>query len=263
MNQGEKRGMGFVAARCTQCGADIEVDDTKEAGICRHCDTAFVTKRVINNHNTNITKHITKNIHGREKTEAEEFLANGETLLRLKDWEKAREAFVSAAKAKPDDFKTWLGLARVETEEWSCPVDEEYKEHLEKAFAVANEEEKEMIRSLTGRYIKNRERILPLVEQNRPILQRHKTWQTIIYSITCAMFLLSIALMGVGFALIEEGFLWLGLMGVGFFVSPVIGALIDVFLFREVTNKKLEPTNKQIKEIEAEIKKDAEEAKQG
>lgn len=24
--------MGFVAAKCTQCGANIEVDDTKEAG---------------------------------------------------------------------------------------------------------------------------------------------------------------------------------------------------------------------------------------
>ena len=24
--------MGFVAAKCTECGADIEVDDTKDAG---------------------------------------------------------------------------------------------------------------------------------------------------------------------------------------------------------------------------------------
>lgn len=49
--------MGFVAAKCTQCGADIEVDDTKEAGICRYCGTAFVTEKAINNYNTYITNN--------------------------------------------------------------------------------------------------------------------------------------------------------------------------------------------------------------
>ena len=36
--------MGFVAAKCTECGANIEVDDTKEAGICKYCGTAFITE---------------------------------------------------------------------------------------------------------------------------------------------------------------------------------------------------------------------------
>ncbi len=31
----EKSYVGFVAAKCTECGADIEVDDTKRCGgIC-------------------------------------------------------------------------------------------------------------------------------------------------------------------------------------------------------------------------------------
>ena len=50
--------MGFVAARCTQCGANIEVDDTKEAGICKYCGTAFVTEKAINNYNINNTYNI-------------------------------------------------------------------------------------------------------------------------------------------------------------------------------------------------------------
>ena len=29
--------MGLVAAKCTQCGANIEVDASKEAGVCSHC----------------------------------------------------------------------------------------------------------------------------------------------------------------------------------------------------------------------------------
>lgn len=44
--------MSFIAAKCTQCGGKIIVDDTKEAGICKFCGTAFVTEKVINNYNT-------------------------------------------------------------------------------------------------------------------------------------------------------------------------------------------------------------------
>ncbi len=43
--------MPFVAAKCTQCGANIEVDDTKEAGICKYCGTAYITEKAINNYN--------------------------------------------------------------------------------------------------------------------------------------------------------------------------------------------------------------------
>lgn len=43
--------MALVAAICTQCGANIEVDDSKETGICKYCGTAFITEKVINNYN--------------------------------------------------------------------------------------------------------------------------------------------------------------------------------------------------------------------
>ena len=49
--------MSFIPARCTQCGAEIEVDDTKEAGICKYCGTAFVTEKAINNYNTYVTNN--------------------------------------------------------------------------------------------------------------------------------------------------------------------------------------------------------------
>lgn len=49
--------MPLVAAKCTQCGANIEVDDTNEAGICKYCGTAFVTEKAINNYNTYITNN--------------------------------------------------------------------------------------------------------------------------------------------------------------------------------------------------------------
>lgn len=50
--------MPLVAAKCTQCGANIEVDDTKEAGICKYCGTAFITEKAINNYIINNTYNI-------------------------------------------------------------------------------------------------------------------------------------------------------------------------------------------------------------
>lgn len=58
--------MGFVAAKCTECGANIEVDDTKEAGICKYCGTAFITEKAINNYNTYVTNN--NNFYGANVT---------------------------------------------------------------------------------------------------------------------------------------------------------------------------------------------------
>lgn len=72
--------MGLVVARCTQCGANIEVDDTKEVGICKCCGTAFVTEKAINNYNVtnNISAQIV-NIIGESTTN--DFETKGKSLI--------------------------------------------------------------------------------------------------------------------------------------------------------------------------------------
>ncbi len=42
--------MAIKNAKCTQCGANIHVDDTKEAGICGVCGAAFITEKAIRNY---------------------------------------------------------------------------------------------------------------------------------------------------------------------------------------------------------------------
>ena len=51
--------MGLVAAKCAQCGADIEVDESRESGCCPHCGTKYITEKVI--HNTYNTVNNTTN----------------------------------------------------------------------------------------------------------------------------------------------------------------------------------------------------------
>lgn len=52
--------MSLVAAKCSQCGANFEVDDSKEAGICKYCGTAFAMEKVINHFE--VTNHISDSV---------------------------------------------------------------------------------------------------------------------------------------------------------------------------------------------------------
>ncbi len=70
--------MALVLAKCTQCGGNIEVDNTQDAGICKFCGTPFVTEKVINNYNT----YITNNFAGANITMSSGDVENYRTLAR-------------------------------------------------------------------------------------------------------------------------------------------------------------------------------------
>ena len=44
--------MPLVQAKCTNCGANLEVENTKDAAICPYCGTPYVVEKAINNFNT-------------------------------------------------------------------------------------------------------------------------------------------------------------------------------------------------------------------
>ena len=47
--------MTLVAAKCTQCGANLQVDPNSETTVCDYCNTAFITERAIKHyHNYNV-----------------------------------------------------------------------------------------------------------------------------------------------------------------------------------------------------------------
>lgn len=53
--------MALVEAKCTNCGAKLEVDNTNEAAICPSCGSAFVVEKAINNITNNVTNENTIN----------------------------------------------------------------------------------------------------------------------------------------------------------------------------------------------------------
>lgn len=108
--------MSFVAARCTQCGAKIKIDDSKEAGICEFCGTAFITEKAINNYNNFIRNeyHIDNAVIQGGKS-IDEMLANAEVFLNVHhDYDKAFELFQKCADEAPGDYRGWLGMAKAE-----------------------------------------------------------------------------------------------------------------------------------------------------
>ena len=116
--------MPLVPAVCTQCGAPIEVDNAKEAGICPHCGTAFITEKAINNYitqhvsSTSVSQTIVKNIYGREKTEAEEYVARGLSFLGLGEYGNAENCFAQAVEAAPGDIENHILLLRAQTRDF-------------------------------------------------------------------------------------------------------------------------------------------------
>lgn len=139
-------------AICTQCGGLIEVDETRDAGICQFCKTPFVTEKVINNYVTNhhtvhnITENVTKIIYGNEKDEGEDYFRRGLTHLKLKDYMAAKEEFERACSKSPERAKYWFydALSR----SWGFKDDNYYE--IEKFFALATEQDKLQLGSEYG-----------------------------------------------------------------------------------------------------------------
>lgn len=104
--------MAFVPARCTQCGGDIEVDNTKEAGICKHCGTAFVTEKAIMNYNTYITNHnsfVGANVTMNVSSELEQLVSAAEGFSKLGEYDNAFKTYESIIEKYPQDVRGWLG----------------------------------------------------------------------------------------------------------------------------------------------------------
>lgn len=57
--------MPLVSAKCTNCGASLEVDNTKDAAICPYCGTPYIVEKAVNYYNTtnNISAEVV-NVYG-------------------------------------------------------------------------------------------------------------------------------------------------------------------------------------------------------
>ena len=54
--------MPIVPAKCTNCGADLQVDNMQQTAICPYCGCNFLIVQAINNYNYTYNTNIVNNI---------------------------------------------------------------------------------------------------------------------------------------------------------------------------------------------------------
>jgi tetratricopeptide (TPR) repeat protein len=95
--------MPLVQAKCTTCGAALEVDSSNEAAICPFCKSAYIVEKAINEYHVTAD---TVNISG--GYQAETLVTRAKMLCDEKRWDEAKELIDEALKLNPQ-----LGSAHV------------------------------------------------------------------------------------------------------------------------------------------------------
>jgi ribosomal protein L7/L12 len=90
--------MAIIGAKCTQCGANIVIDDKKDIGICEHCGMSFIIEKTINNYTINNINIISST---QEPTTPKQYIINTEVdesdMLKIAQLIKANDK-ISAIK---------------------------------------------------------------------------------------------------------------------------------------------------------------------
>lgn len=155
--------MPLVAAKCTQCGANLEIDNALEAALCPSCQTPFVTERAISNYNTynqNNYKIENAQLHINDEKSIENRLKNAEVFFKKhNDEEKAKKIFESVTDDAPDDYRGWWGLVRVYSAEFAYTdcgeaIFHKIEGYAKRAFNVATKEILEQIQGVWKIYLK-------------------------------------------------------------------------------------------------------------
>lgn len=90
--------MPIVSAKCTQCGASLEVDVASDAAICPYCHQAFIVENAINNYNVahaDIHADVV-NITQDNRPSAEESFQKAYSYFSIAEYSKAKEGFIEA-----------------------------------------------------------------------------------------------------------------------------------------------------------------------
>lgn len=138
--------MAFIPAKCTQCGANIEVDDSRDAGICKFCGTAFVTEKAINHYNI---QNATINVSGFDINNllirARNFEKDGDSEKAIEYYNRILDIdanYIDAIQGIERLTKFYIGSTQVSRKE-ICEI-ETLLNQMEKIKAI------KLVRDLTG-----------------------------------------------------------------------------------------------------------------
>ncbi len=102
--------MELIQAKCTNCGANIEIDPNTECGICPYCNTAYITQKAIVNYKTTVINN--NNIHAENITfvgaDVSKLIKFGKNCWQNGDYEGAYTNFTKVLETDPDNEEAAL-----------------------------------------------------------------------------------------------------------------------------------------------------------
>lgn len=168
--------MGFVPAKCTQCDGILEIDNEKDAAICKYCGTPFIVEKAINHYNNTINNNITNNnrfygtVNMNSNNEFEELMEKLDAYRKLGDEKKEQTVLYKLYEKYPDKSETWYEMIRTETNDFNPEFESLYniKNYIDNIEKLGNRQD--LMQRCTEYYAKCRERRNVIVDSEKNFL---------------------------------------------------------------------------------------------
>lgn len=149
--------MALVPIQCKNCGGALQVDSGATSYYCPHCRTTYAMEQTVNQtfQTTNIgTATIIDDGSGKIDQE----ISSGEAFLSLRKYQAAREAFQNLTNLYAHKHRTWWGLARAITEDFTKDPTGKYEfyhvdDAVKSAHQLAPADEKNQINEASVAYL--------------------------------------------------------------------------------------------------------------
>ncbi|MBR2968787.1 MAG: DUF1218 domain-containing protein [Clostridia bacterium] len=133
-------------ARCPKCNGEFYVDFNGAASECPHCGATTETIKVRKYYSAFHDKAgVRRDVHGQDYFKFDEYLRIGAHYLESDEFEKAKDSYSAAVKMNPGDYRAYMGIVAAETKNYTDLKNQTHKAFLQRALAVANEEQKKHI----------------------------------------------------------------------------------------------------------------------
>lgn len=153
--------MELIAAKCPNCGSDVQVNPDERTTVCDYCGGTIIIKEAIKLHNGAV-----ETVTG--EAEKERILKMADNCLKNGFLSEANEKYTEVSRKYPDDYRGWFGIIQCN------PVSDHNLDRMEnefkRAIAFAPEDIKEKITSYRSR----RNELIELINKYRELSQKIK-----------------------------------------------------------------------------------------
>lgn len=247
--------MPVVQAKCTSCGANLQVDSSSDTAICPYCKSAYIVEKAINNYNTSVKiDNLSADVVNiQSENNIENQIKAAETFIQLRKYNKAIELLEPLTEKYPFDYRTWWGLVEAETQMFERinavayksaikyyeaasqiatgsdkeNIDRIFSEYTEKVKAYCNETANKVAKlneSINNKYFSQ---ITNLKEDKEYYEKKHSNSKVILLFISC----ISICVFFLGiFILSKSKSFESSPLGIICLFAPIIGIIIDYLI---------------------------------